>query len=177
MIDDIPLAVVGAGPAGSTAALVAARELDVVLIDRKNEIGSPVQCGGFLPEAWELEALLPHTRLPEALREIPENCILHRTRLQRIYSPSGKSKEFAVAGRILDRRAFDRHLASQAARAGARILPATRAALVEGRLELSGHYGGRLRPRMIIGADGPSSVVSRYMHNPVQEVGICLSTR
>ena len=174
MIEDIQLAVVGAGPAGSTAALVAARELEVVLIDRKSEIGSPVQCGGFLPEACELEALLPHARLPEALREIPENCILHRTRLQRIYSPSGKSKEFAVAGRVLDRRAFDRHLASQAARAGARILPATRATLVDGGLELFGHFAGRLRPQMIIGADGPSSVVSRYMNNPVQEVGICL---
>jgi len=174
MIEDIQLAVVGAGPAGSTAALVAARELDVVLIDRKSEIGSPVQCGGFLPEVWELEALLPHARLPEALRDIPEHCILHRTRLQRIYSPSGKSKEFAVAGRVLDRRAFDRHLASQAARDGARILPATRAALVGGRLELSGHYAGRLRPQMIIGADGPSSIVSRYMGNPIQEVGICL---
>ncbi|MFZ3111680.1 MAG: NAD(P)-binding protein, partial [Methanothrix sp.] len=39
MREDIQLAVVGAGPAGSTAALVAARELDVVLIDRKGEIG------------------------------------------------------------------------------------------------------------------------------------------
>jgi len=174
MREDIQLAVVGAGPAGSTAALMAARELDVVLIDRKSEIGSPVQCGGFLPEAWELEALLPHARLPEALREIPNHCILHRTRLQRIYSPSGKSKEFAVAGRVLDRRAFDRHLANQAARAGARILPATRAELAEDGLKLSGHFAGKLRPQMIIGADGPSSVVSRYMGNPVQEMGICL---
>ena len=174
MREDIQLAVVGAGPAGSTAALAAARDLDVVLIDRKSEIGSPVQCGGFLPEAWELEALLPHARLPETLKEIPDRCILHKTRLQRIYSPSGMSKEFAVAGRVLDRRAFDRHLAGRAARAGARILPATRATLVEGELRLSGRYGGTISPRMIIGADGPSSVVSRYMNNPVQEVGICL---
>ena len=110
MREDIQLAVVGAGPAGSTAAQIAARDLEVVLIDRKNEIGSPVQCGGFLPEAQELEALLPRARLPETLRDIPEHCILHRTGLQRIYSPSGKSKEFAVAGRVLDRRAFDRYL-------------------------------------------------------------------
>ena len=174
MREDIQLAVVGAGPAGSTAALAAARDLDVVLIDRKSEIGSPVQCGGFLPEAWELEALLPHARLPETLKEIPDRCILHKTRLQRIYSPSGMSKEFAVAGRVLDRRAFDCHLVGRVARAGARILPATRAMLVEGELRLSGRYGGTISPRVIIGADGPSSVVSRYMNNPVQEVGICL---
>lgn len=174
MKEDIQLAVVGAGPAGSTAALAAARELDVVLIDRKSEIGSPVQCGGFLPEAWELEGLLPHARLPETLKEIPDRCILHKTRLQRIYSPSGMSKEFAVAGRVLDRRAFDRHLAGLAARAGARILPATRATMAGGELRLSGRYGGKISPRMIIGADGPSSVISQYMENPDQEVGICL---
>lgn len=173
MREDIQLAVVGAGPAGSTAAQIAARDLEVVLIDRKNEIGSPVQCGGFLPEAQELEALLPRARLPEALREIPKHCILHRTGLQRIYSPSGKSKEFAVAGRVLDRRAFDRYLAGRAARAGARILPATRATVVNGELRLFGRHGGVLRPQMIIGADGPSSAVSQFMGNPAQEVGIC----
>ena len=110
----------------------------MLLIDKKSEIGSPVQCGGFLPEAVELEKLMPRARLPETLTEIPERCILHRTGLQRIYSPSGNHKQFAVAGRVLDRRAFDRYLAARAARAGARVLPATRACLEEGTLQLSG---------------------------------------
>ena len=90
-IEDIMVAVVGAGPAGSSAAeAVAASGVEVLLIDKKSEIGSPVQCGGFLPEAVELEKLMPRAHLPEALREIPERIILHRTQLQRIYSPSGK---------------------------------------------------------------------------------------
>ncbi len=174
MMEEIQVAVIGAGPAGSTAAEVAARDAEVVLIDQKSEIGSPVQCGGFIPEASELEALMPRARLPRTLREIPERCILHRTRLQRIYSPSGKSKEFSVAGRVVDRRAFDRHLAALAARAGARVLPATCAALEEGALRLSGRFGGTMRPEIIIGADGPHSAVSRFMGNPAQELGICL---
>ena len=164
----------GAGPAGSTAAEVAARSAKVVLIDRKSEIGSPVQCGGFLPEPFELERLMPRARLPETLIEIPESCILHRTRLQRIYSPSGKGKEFPVAGRVLDRRAFDRYLAGRAARAGVRVLPATRADLNDGTLRLSGRFSGSLRPQIIIGADGPHSIVSNSMGNPVQELGLCL---
>ena len=146
----------------------------MVLIDKKSEIGSPVQCGGFLPEAVELEKLMPRARLPKTLSEIPERYILHRTQLQRIYSPSGKYKQFAVAGRVLDRRAFDLHLAARAARAGARVLPATRACLEEGAVQLSGHYHGQIRPQIIIGADGPHSIVSRGMGNPVQETGICL---
>jgi len=172
---DVQIAVVGAGPAGSTAAEVAAScSADVVLIERKDEIGTPVQCGGFLPEPRELQDLMPHAHLPESLRDIPERCILQRTRLQRIIPPSGKAKEFSVLGRVLDRRAFDRLLAGRAARAGARILPATRARLEKGVLRLSGRFPGSILPRVIIGADGPTSVVSRFMGNPAGERGICL---
>lgn len=175
MNKEAQIAVVGAGPAGSTAAETAAkRGAEVVLIERKSEIGTPVQCGGFLPEAHELQALIPRARLPQTLQEMPERCILRRTRLQRIISPSGKAKEFSVDGRVLDRRAFDRLLAHRAARAGARILPATRASLVEGSLWLSGRFPGSIRPNVIIGADGPSSTVSRAMGNRVGEQGICL---
>jgi digeranylgeranylglycerophospholipid reductase len=41
-------------------------------------------------------------------------------------------------------------------------------------LQLSGHFCGKIRPQIIIGADGPHSVVSHAMGNPVQEMGICL---
>ncbi len=175
MKEDIVVAVIGAGPAGSTAAqAIAASGLEVLLVDKKSEIGSPVQCGGFLPEAFELEKLMPRANLPEALREIPERYILHRTQLQRIYSPSGDYKQFAVAGRVLDRRAYDRYLAGRAAGCKARVLPATRARLEEGIVRLSGHFNGKIRPQIIIGADGPHSIVSRAMGNPVQETGICL---
>lgn len=175
MKEEIMVAVIGAGPAGSSAAEVAAAGgAEVVLIDRKSEIGSPVQCGGFLPEAVELQKLMPKAHLPQTLTEVPEGCILQRTKWQRIYSPSGKYKQFAVAGRVIDRRAFDRHLAARAARAGARVLPATRARLADGKVLLSGHFRGEIRPQIIIGADGPHSIVSRAMGNPVQETGICL---
>jgi len=175
MIEDIMVAVIGAGPAGSSAAeAAAALGMQVLLIDKKNEIGSPVQCGGFLPEAFELEKLIPGAHLPQTLRAIPERNILHRTQLQRIYSPSGNYKQFAVAGRVLDRRAYDRHLAARAAGAGARVMPATRACLEEGMVRLSGRNKMKIRPQIIIGADGPHSIVSRAMGNPVQETGICL---
>ena len=94
-----------------------------MLIEQKNEIGSPVQCGGFLPETLRAVAAHAPRPSPRDAEDIPERCILHRTRLQRIFSPSGKCKEFPVAGRVVDRRAFDRYLASRAARAGARSFP------------------------------------------------------
>ena len=52
--------VVGAGPAGSTAAYYAAENgSSVLLLDKKKELGSPIQCAGFLPDASEIQALLP----------------------------------------------------------------------------------------------------------------------
>lgn len=175
MSDKIQVAVVGAGPAGSTAAEVAARlGAEVMLIDAKAEIGTPVQCGGFLPEAHELRALLPKAMLPAALADVPARYVLHRTKIQRLYSPSGSCKEFAVDGRVIDRRAFDRHLAHLAARAGARICPATRAQAGLESIELSGHLRGAIRPEVIIAADGPHSGFSRLMGNSVGERGICL---
>lgn len=169
------IAVVGAGPAGSTAAEAAAAEgAEVVLIDRKAEIGTPVQCGGFLPEASELKGLMPCARLPRTLMELPERCILQRTRLQRLYAPSGAWKEFAVDGRVVDRRSFDRHLALRAARAGARVLPATRAFLLHQNLTLSGRFRGSITPCVIIGADGPHSSIARSIGSQQRDQGICM---
>jgi digeranylgeranylglycerophospholipid reductase len=171
----IDIAIVGAGPAGSTAAEeIAAAGLEVVLIDRKAEIGTPVQCGGFLPETQELIELTPQARLPRNLIEVPERCILHRTRLQRIYASSGRSKEFIMAGRTVDRRAFDRHLAARAARAGARILPATKAFFSRPGLNLSGRFSGHLEAKVVIGADGPHSNIARAIGVPPGEMGICM---
>jgi len=174
MKGEIQIAVVGAGPAGSTAAeTAAAKGANVVLIDRKEEIGTPVQCGGFLPETHELLGLMPRARLPSSLTDIPERCVLHKTKFQRVYAPSGRAKEFPVAGRVLDRRAFDRHLALAAARAGARVLPATHAALENGWLVLKGRFPGSLNPQVIIGADGPLSGIARSIGLPAGEMGLC----
>lgn len=173
MMTDV--AVVGAGPAGSTAAEAAAAEgVGVVLIDRKAEIGTPVQCGGYLPEASELKGLMPCARLPSPLMDLPERCILHRTRMQRLYAPSGAWKEFAVYGRVVDRRSFDRHLALRAARAGARVLPATRAILSHQNLILSGRFRGLITPGVVIGADGPHSSIARSIGSQQRDQGICM---
>jgi len=175
MSSKVEVAVVGAGPAGSTAAEAAANAgAEVLLIERKREIGTPVQCGGFLPDAGELQELLPQASLPQTLLDLPAACVLHRTKLQRLYAPSGRSKEFPVAARVVDRRAFDRYLAMRAARAGARVLPATRARLAAGGLKLSGRSSTSVCPGAIIGADGPSSVISRGMGNRAGQRGICL---
>lgn len=173
---DIDVAVVGAGPAGSSAAEAAAKlGAEVVLIERKREMGTPVQCGGFLPEVSELEALLPRAEIPETVADIPDRHVLARTRVQRIYSPSGDSKEFSVRGRVVDRRSFDRHLVWRAARAGAEVLVDTRAELSGDSLHLSGGRTGTVVAQAIIGADGPASATARGANLARrQEAGVCI---
>lgn len=159
--------VVGAGPAGSTAAMYAARNgASVLLLDKKKEIGNPIQCAGFIPDSSEIKALLPDTELPDFLKTYPDSCILKLIKTQRIYSPNGSIKEFAVKGAVLDRRRYDQFLAEQAAKAGADLMIKTRVIKVEGtNVETSGIFGKRnIKAKAIIGADGPNSLVAKSKH-------------
>jgi digeranylgeranylglycerophospholipid reductase len=156
--------VVGAGPAGSTAALYAAKNgASVLLLDKKKEIGNPIQCAGFLPDASEVQALLPDAELPDSLKTYPDSCVLQRIKTQRIVPPNCSIKEFAVKGTVLDRRRYDQFLAEQAAKAGAELMVKTRVTRIEGtNVETSGVFGKYIiKAKAIIGADGPNSLVSR----------------
>ena len=129
------IVVVGAGPAGSTAALYAAKKgASVLLLDKKREIGSPIQCAGFLPDASEVKALLPESDLPGALKSYPDSCVLQPIKTQRIIPPNCNAKEFAVKGAVLDRRRYDQFLAGQAAEAGAELMVKTRVTKYRARL-------------------------------------------
>ncbi|HEY3362581.1 MAG TPA: geranylgeranyl reductase family protein [Methanosarcina sp.] len=156
--------IVGAGPAGSTAALYAAENgASVLLLDKKKEIGSPIQCAGFLPDASEVQALLRDSRLPDTLKNYPDSCVLQRIETQRIVPPNCNIKEFAVRGTVLDRRRYDQFLAEQAARAGAELMIKTRVTKIEGTtVETSGIFGKhKIKAKVIIGAEGPNSLVAK----------------
>jgi digeranylgeranylglycerophospholipid reductase len=156
--------VVGAGPAGSTAAMYAARDgASVLLLDKKKEIGNPIQCAGFIPDASEIEALLPDAELPDSLKFYPDSCILQRIKTQRIFPPNCSVKEFAVKGTVLDRRRYDQFLAEKAAKMGAELLIKTRVTKIEGTtVETSGIFGKhKIKAKVIIGADGPNSLVAK----------------
>lgn len=156
--------VVGAGPAGSTAAMYAAKKgASVLLLDKKKEIGNPIQCAGFIPDASEIEALLPDAELPDFLKTYPDSCVLQHIKTQRIYPPNCSVKEFAVKGTVLDRRRYDQFLAEQAAKAGAELMIKTRVTGIEGTaVETSGIFGKHIiRAKAIIGADGPNSLVAK----------------
>jgi geranylgeranyl reductase family protein len=146
--------VVGAGPAGSTAARVAAEAgAQVVLIDKRLVVGLPVQCAEYVP-AQIVGYVTP-----------PERCIAQRIRTLHTHLPDGEVVETPAAGYVLDRASFDKALAVAASRAGAEIWTTARAMerTERGVLVRRGGKDLEIECRVIIGADGPSSTVGRWI--------------
>jgi len=165
MKDRYDVLVIGAGPAGSIAARTAAEKgLDVLLIEKRQEIGDPVRCA----EGVNKEYLKKHM-------EIDKRWICADLKASFIYAPDGTRIEMAQeisggeVGYVLERKVFDRALAEQAASAGAEVRVKTRATDLI--IEDGFVRGARLmhlgkvydvRAGIVIGADGVESKVGRW---------------
>ncbi|MHC4248953.1 MAG: geranylgeranyl reductase family protein, partial [Planctomycetota bacterium] len=159
-MEKFDVAVVGAGPAGSTAARFAALGgASTVCLERRRVVGSPVQCGEFLPDTAELRRMFPQDPGTVELLQPEDDFICARTHTLRMFSPSRHAYDVPFDGCVVDRDRFEQELAAKAARAGAEIRTSTRVlALQGGVLKAS---SGPVRARVVIGADGPKSVVAR----------------
>jgi digeranylgeranylglycerophospholipid reductase len=148
------IVVIGAGPAGSSAArAAAARGAKVLVIDRRRRIGVPVQCGEYVPRAISRYV---HFSSSSVVQEI-ETMITHL--------PDGSSHEMKSPGFMLDRSLFDLDLATAALRAGAQIATGTRGVrLAPEGVVIERHREEKvLRSKVIIGADGARSSVGRWV--------------
>lgn len=185
MKEEVDVVVVGAGPAGSTAARVAAEAgVRVLLLEKSRELGVPIQCG----EAVGEKVLRDQGLDPES------DWVVHRTHSTRAVMPSGASVLMSAkpgSGRgicMLDRRAFDRYLAQAAVGAGADIRVGTLVdgLLLEGRriagVNTQGPFGrSAVRALVTIAADGVMSRVARWAKLPtllrLNEMESCVQFR
>jgi len=130
-----------------------------LVIERRREVGTPVQCGEFLPSAAVIRRMLPGLPDPGELFGGALEFARARTRILRIFSPSGRRYDIPFDGIVIDRDRYERSLADAAVAAGAELWKGTKAtALRGGTLETT---RGPLSARVVIGADGPKSVVAR----------------
>jgi digeranylgeranylglycerophospholipid reductase len=152
--EHVDVLVVGAGPAGSIAARVAAGAgLSVLLVERRPCIGIPVQCAEYVPA--QIVQYAP----------LPKRCIAQRIRTMRTLLPDGTMEETPAAGYVIDRALFDKALAVAAHRVGARVWTTARAIERTDRGVLV-RRGGRtveVEADVIVGADGPRSTVGRWV--------------
>lgn len=176
--------VIGAGPAGSMTAKWAAKNgAKVVMIEKRQEIGSPVRCGEGLSKSWLASVGIT-----------PGRWINLEVEGARIFSPSEQVFEINEkdagneVGYVVERTAFDKQLAIDAANVGVDIFLKTAAVTM---LKENGHIVGakvkhsgetfEIRAPVTIGADGFESQVGRWAGIPtnlaMRDMDTCLQYR
>ena len=177
--------VVGAGPAGSTTAKFAAKHgANVIMIEKRQEIGSPVRCGEGISKAWLSEVgVTPSSRW-----------INVEVEGARIFSPSERVFEINEkhagneVGYVIERDAFDKALAIDAGNAGTEIMLKTHAiGVTKENGKVTGvkakQYGKEfhIRAKLTVGADGFESQVGRWAGLPtnlqVKDMDSCIQYR
>ena len=161
---DCEVLVVGAGPAGSGAARASAvAGAGTLMVDKKKQIGTPVQCG----EVIGLDLV------KRAGIRIPPNAIVARHDFTRFvlgrevvidnYEPYWKAV-------TVERKIFDKHLAFRAASAGASVQADTKLVSVKRKGHkvescLLSHHGEEVEvsPKAVVAADGVHSTLAKEL--------------
>lgn len=152
------IAVIGAGPAGSMAALHAAQlGRSVCLMDRNERVGSPVRCG----EGIGYKSFIRHvgSRTEWTLNRVEKTAMV---------SPSGIRVNIGNIDEsfILDREKMDGDLAAEASKAGAKLFLSTAVTAIkrtgEKRYECI-TTGGTVTSSCVIIADGVESRCARFL--------------
>ncbi|MEM3514866.1 MAG: NAD(P)/FAD-dependent oxidoreductase, partial [Candidatus Hadarchaeum sp.] len=148
--------IVGAGPAGCFAGkILAARGLRVAIVEEHSEVGKPACCTGIVGASGLGELGIK-----------PGKWVLGKLRRAKIYPPSNVPIELTrgkVEALVIDRVKFDRSLADAAVKAGADLVLNKRCvdiAFNDGPMVKTQDVD-KLKARVVIGADGPLSVVAR----------------
>ena len=156
--------VVGAGPAGSSAARAASEAgAKTLLIDRKKEIGTPVQCGEVIGRSiLQLSGL----RIPRSMvctSQAFTRFIINRQ--LRLDNHQAYWRSLSV-----ERKMLDKHLAFQATQAGAMVQADARLdslELIDGKVRsaLIRDQGQDLEvePKVVVASDGVHSTVAKLM--------------
>lgn len=154
----VDVLVIGMGPAGSSAATMAAKQgLSVLGVEKKKQIGAPVQCAEFIP--------LPMSQYA------PDDPI--RSQLitgMKTFLPSGAKEKTEFPGLMIDRQAFDKALAKNAQTAGAQIktgaLLQTLDAVRKTAVITQGKHLIEVKYQCLVAADGPHSSVAKQLRLP-----------
>ena len=157
------VAVVGAGPVGSTFARYAAEKgLKVAIFDKKKEVGVPLQCAGLLGKKIKDVNILPDEFI---LNEIYGACL---------YSPSNTMismrKQNEPLAYVLDRVGYDKYLAQLAVDRGAELFLNHRVEKIDTENGEIYFKDKKISAEIIVGADGHSSVVSKTFNNDSKSV-------
>ena len=158
---DHDVIVIGGGPAGSTVARYAANGgADVLVIDGRDPIGTPLQCGELVPTNDEMRRLCPDVPDMDDLFQTPDSAISRHSDKMHLVPPSGKPLKFDFDGFVLNRVAHDEFLVELAKKSGATYKVDTRVERVENDTVFLKN-GGTLSARIIVDAGGHNGPIRR----------------
>jgi len=170
--------VIGGGPAGSSFARIAASAgMDVLVVDKRKEIGVPVRCGEVVGVSEIIGGEL----------KLPGKCYSNTLGGIKIIAPDGNSVVWRKEndGWVVERKIFDKWLCELAVEEGAKARTYTRATgLIKENGKIAGVklcYAGKdnyeARAPLIISAEGMESMMAREAGfktvHMLQDVGTC----
>ena len=152
--------VVGAGPAGSVAAMTAARAgYEVLILEKNAECRSP--CAGYISKTINIET--PHASILQS-----------GITAMRTYFPDMSYHDFALNGFVVDRPSFDMDLLLKATGSGAHVMWSSP---LVGINPLSPHdvkfRGGSAFGKIIVGSDGVFSKTASILGLRPQRFAAC----
>ena len=157
--------IIGGGPAGSTVARYAAEGgADVLVIDGRDPIGTPLQCGELVPSNDEMRRLCPDVPDMDDLFQTPKEAISRISTKMHVVPPSGKPLKYDFEGLVLNRVAHDEALVELAKKAGAKYLVDHHVKSVEGNTVLL-RNGEKKSAKIIVGAGGHNDPLRRDYWN------------
>jgi len=154
------ICVIGLGPAGACAALEAVKNNSLTIgVERKKTPGTPVQCAEFIPAL--MGNMVKNLRTSRV-----QNITSMHTQVES--HPPDIMKDFP--GRMIDRATFDAALAQEAQNAGVQCHygQSVREISHDGMVTLAN--GTQIKPKVIIGGDGPHSTVGRAIGSVNDEI-------
>lgn len=162
-MESYDVVVVGAGPGGSGAALEAARAgLRVLMLEKRQEIGTPKRCGeGLSKGSAERMGIEPN---PLWIRQEIKGVTIYapNNRFVRVDYKQGPE------GWVIERKVFDKFLAEMAVKAGARVMARSEAigllredGIISGVVLESQGKPRQVKTSLVIAADGVESKIAR----------------
>lgn len=148
--------IIGGGPGGSSCAYkLSSWGANVLVVDFKRSIGTPVQCAEYVP-----------VQLYNQFREFfPKKAIAQRVFDMVSFTPWGQTVRMSSEGFVLNRNIFDHHIAKLAEEKGAIYTLRTQfLGFEEGRVWLERIESRErfcVKSDFVVGADGPHSKVAK----------------
>ena len=164
MLYDFDVAIVGGGPVGSSLAYrLALQGISVAVFDKKKFVGYPLQCAGILSKSvYELN-------------DLPDDVIINKVKGAFLHSPNYtlKVEKNETEALIIDRVGYDQYLINRAVNHGVKVFLQHKVIDLNLKEGIVNTNKGEFKARIIVGADGCNSLVSKTMGNKLKYSPAC----